>query len=253
MGRVEGKVAIVTGAASGLGRAAATLLARDGASVVLADLNEAAGAELARALGPPACFLRHDVRDEASWQRLVTETLSRFGRLDVLVNNAGIVVLATIEDTTLAQWQAVQAVNSDGVFLGCKHAIPAMRRGGSGSIVNVSSTAALVGTPAFAAYAASKGAVRALSRTVAVHCAQRGYAIRCNSIHPGGIETPMTQALPALAADATPLTVEALTKQSPGRMGKPEDVAELVLYLASDASELVNGAEIAIDGGLTAA
>jgi 3(or 17)beta-hydroxysteroid dehydrogenase len=254
MGRVDGKVAIVTGAASGLGRAQATLLAREGARVVLTDVNAAAGASAADALGAPACFLRHDVRDEASWQQVIAETLARFGRLDVLVNNAGIVVLATVEETTLEQWRAVQAVNSDGVFLGCKHAIAAMLRGGgAGSIVNLSSTAGLVGTPAFAAYAASKGAVRALSKTVAVHCAQRGYAIRCNSIHPGGIDTPMTQGLGALAAQAAPLALEALAKQPVARMGRPEDVAELVLYLASDASSLVNGAEIAIDAGMTAA
>jgi 3(or 17)beta-hydroxysteroid dehydrogenase len=254
MGRVDGKVAIVTGGASGLGRAEAALLAREGARVVVTDVDEAGGAAVAAALGAPAVFLRHDVRDEASWERVVAETLARFGRLDVLVNNAGIVVLATIEETTLAQWRAVQAVNSDGVFLGCKHALAAMRRsGGAGSIVNLSSTAALVGTPAFAAYAASKGAVRALTKTVAVHCVQRGYAIRCNSIHPGGIDTPMTQGLGALAAQAAPVAVEALAQQPAGRMGRPEDVAELVLYLASDASAHVNGAEIAIDAGMTAA
>ncbi len=225
MGRVAAKVAIVTGAASGLGRAQATLLAREGASVVVADVNEAGGASLAAELGAPACALRLDVRDEASWQQVIAETLRRYGRLDVLVNNAGIVVLATIEETTLEQWRRVQAVNSDGVFLGCKHAIPAMRGGGGGSIVNLSSTAGLIGTPAFAAYAASKGAVRSLTKTVAVHCAQRGYAIRCNSVHPGGIDTPMTQGLGALAADAAPMALEALAKQPLSRMGKPEDVA----------------------------
>ena len=253
MGRVAGKVVMVTGAASGLGRAQATLLAREGASVVATDVNEAGGAALAQELGAPACFLRHDVRDEASWERAMAETLRRFGRLDALVNNAGIVVIATIEDTTLEQWRAVQAVNADGVFLGCKHAIPALRQAGGGSIVNLSSAAALVGTPAFAAYAASKGAVRSLSKTVAVHCNQRGDAIRCNSIHPGGIETPMLQGLGALAAKAAPLALELLAKQTIARVGKPEDVAELVLYLVSDASDLVNGAEIAIDAGMTAA
>jgi 3(or 17)beta-hydroxysteroid dehydrogenase len=253
MGRVDGKVVMVTGAASGLGRAQATLLAREGASVVATDVNEAGGAALAEELGAPACFLRHDVRDEASWQRAMAETLRRFGRLDALVNNAGIVVLATIEDTTLEQWRAVNAVNADGVFLGCKHAIPALRASGGGSIVNLSSAAALVGTPAFAAYAASKGAVRSLSKTVAVHCALRGDAIRCNSIHPGGIDTPMLQSLGALAAKAAPLALELAAKQITGRVGKPEDVAELVLYLVSDASSLVTGAEIAIDAGMTAA
>ena len=152
-------------------------------------------------------------------------------------------LLASVEETTLEQWRAVKAVNSDGVFLGCKHAIPALLRGGGGSIVNLSSAAALVGTPAFAAYSASKGAVRSLSRTVAVHCAQRGYPIRCNSIHPGGIDTPMLQSLGTLAADAAPIALELLAKQPSGRVGRPEDVAELVLYLLSDASVLVTGAE----------
>jgi 3(or 17)beta-hydroxysteroid dehydrogenase len=253
MGRVDGKVAIVTGAASGLGRASATLLAKEGASVVLTDVNAPDGEALAKQLGAPAWFLRHDVSDEASWQHVIEETLARFGRLDVLVNNAGIVVLATIEETSVEQWRRVQAVNAEGVFLGCKHAIPAMAKGGGGSIVNLSSTAALVGTPAFAAYSASKGAVRSLTKTVAVHCVQRGQRVRCNSIHPGGIDTPMTQGLGGLAAQADPVAVEALAKQPAGRMGKPADVAELVLYLASDASSFVNGAEIAIDGGLVAA
>jgi 3(or 17)beta-hydroxysteroid dehydrogenase len=193
------------------------------------------------------------VRDEASWQRAIAETERRCGRLDVLVNNAGIVVVASIEDTTLEQWRSVQAVNADGVFLGCKHALAAMRRSGGGSIVNLSSTAGLVGTPAFAAYSASKGAVRLLTKTVAVHCAQLGLPIRCNSVHPGGMDTPMTQALPALTAAASPLTLELLAKQAFPRMGTPADVAELVLYLASDASAYVNGAEIAIDNALTAA
>ncbi|MEN8158598.1 MAG: glucose 1-dehydrogenase [Myxococcota bacterium] len=252
MGRMDGKVAIVTGGASGLGRATATLLAREGAHVVVADVNEVAGTALAKELGAGARFTSLDVRDEAAWRRVVEEALAELGRLDVLVNNAGVVVLATIEETTLEQWQRVQAVNSDGVFLGCKHAIPAMLRGGGGSIVNLSSTAGMMGTPAFAAYAASKGAVRSLTKTVAVHCKQRGYPIRCNSIHPGGIDTPMTQGLPAAAAEAAPLAVEALRNQPTTPLGQPEDVAELALYLASDAAHHVNGAEIAIDAGLTA-
>ncbi len=252
MGRVGGKVVIVTGAASGLGRAQATLLAREGAHVVVTDVNEAGGAGVAQELGRPARFVRHDVRDEASWQHVIDETLRHFGRLDGLVNNAGIVVLATIEETTLAQWRAVQAVNSDGVFLGCKHALPALAQSGGGSIVNLSSAAALVGTPAFAAYSASKGAVRSLTKTVAVHCVLRGWAIRCNSIHPGGIDTPMLQSLGALAENAAPLALELLAKQTTARLGKPEDVAELVLYLISDASSLMNGAELALDAGMTA-
>jgi len=252
MGRVSGKVVIVTGAASGLGRAQALLLAREGAHVVVTDVNEVGGAGVAQELGAPSCFLRHDVRDEFSWQHVIDETHHRFSRLDGLVNNAGVVALATIEETTLAQWRAVQAVNVDGVFLGCKHALPALVQSGGGSIVNLSSAAALVGTPAFAAYSASKGAVRSLTKTVAVHCVQRGWPIRCNSIHPGGIETPMLHSLGELAANAAPLALELLAKQPPGRIGKPEDVAELVLYLISDASSLMNGAELALDGGMTA-
>jgi 3(or 17)beta-hydroxysteroid dehydrogenase len=252
MGRVEGKVAIVTGGASGLGGETSALLAREGARVVVADVNEVAGTGFAKELGAAARFAHLDVRDEASWQQVIEETQRELGGLDVLVNNAGVVVLATIEETTLEQWKAIQAVNADGVFLGCKHAIPAMLRSGGGSIVNLSSSAALVGTPAFAAYSASKGAVRSLSKTVAVHCEQRGYPIRCNSVHPGGIDTPMTQGLPALAADAAPMAIEALRVQPQTRIGQPEDVAELVLYLASDAARLVNGAEISIDAGLTA-
>lgn len=250
MGRMDGKVAIVTGGASGLGRATSSLLAREGARVVVADVNEVAGTGFAKELGASARFACLDVRDETSWQRVIEETLGELGRLDALVNNAGVVVLATIEETTLEQWQAVQAVNSDGVFLGCKHAIPAMLRSGGGSIVNLSSSAGLIGTPAFAAYAASKGAVRSLTKTVAVHCEQRGYPIRCNSVHPGGIDTPMTRGLPTLAAEAAPLAIEALRLQPQTRMGRPEDVAEAVVFLASQASNYVTGQALNVDGGM---
>jgi 3(or 17)beta-hydroxysteroid dehydrogenase len=252
-GRVEEKVAIVTGAASGIGRGTAQVLASEGARVVITDVNEALGDEAAKAIGGDALFLRHDVSDEASWQSVIAATLDRFGRLDVLVNNAGIIEVADIETTTAEQLRRVLAVNAEGVFFGCKHAIPAMRAGGGGSIVNISSTAGLVGTPPFAAYSASKGAVRVLTKTVAAHCREKGDAIRCNSIHPGGIDTPLVRAISRRPEESGISDVEELA--APGRAigyGQPEDIGHLVLYLASDESRFMTGAELAIDGGLTA-
>src|SRR5258706_2736720 len=178
-GRVEDKVAIVTGAASGIGRGTAEVLAREGARVVLTDVNEEQGREAAKAIGGDAVFVRHDVSDEASWHAVIEATLARFGRLDVLVNNAGIIIVADVEETTVEQWRKIMAVNAEGVFLGCKHAIPAMRRSGGGSIINLSSAAGLVGTPMFPAYSASKGAVRLLTKSVAAHCRGKGDAIPC--------------------------------------------------------------------------
>ena len=244
-GRVAGKVAVVTGGASGIGRATAALLAAEGASVVITDVNEEGGRQAAKEIGDRAIFLPHDVSDEPSWQRVIDATLEQFGRVDVLVNNAGIVVAASIEDTTVEQFQRIQDVNSLGVFLGCKHAIPAMRRGGGGSIVNLSSLAGLRATPPYAAYSASKGAVRALTKTVAAHCAGRGDAIRCNSIHPGGVNTPMVHAVSSV--DVTDLPPEALA-----HLAQPVEIAALILYLASDESRFMNGSELSIDGGLAA-
>ena len=247
MGRVQDKIAIVTGGASGIGRATALALGREGATVAIADLDLAGGEKTAREIGAPSIFVRHDVTDEAAWQRLIADVVQRFGRLDVLVNNAGIVIPGTVESTSLEDWRKVQAVNSEGVFLGCKHAIPAMAKSGGGSIVNISSVAALVGTPPFAAYAASKGAVRSLTQTVAVHCSQQQNGVRCSSVHPGGIDTPLVRNLGG--ARQTP-------QQGAGALpplGQPEDVANLVLYLASDESRLVNGAAMVVDGGMTAA
>ncbi len=250
-GRVEDKVAIVTGAASGIGRGCAELLAREGARVVLTDVNEAGGRDAAKAIGGDAVFVRHDVADEGAWREVIQATLDRFGRLDVLVNNAGIIVVADVETTTVEQWRRVMAVNAEGVFLGCKHAIPAMRRGGGGSIVNISSTAGLVGTAPFAAYSASKGAVRILTKTVAAHCRDKGDGIRCNSVHPGGVDTPLVRDI-GQQRGAGISDVEDMA--APGRAigyGQPADIAHLVLYLASDESRFMTGSELAIDGGLT--
>jgi 3(or 17)beta-hydroxysteroid dehydrogenase len=251
-GRVAGKVAIVTGGASGIGAESARRLADEGARVTLTDVDQPGGRRVAVEIGGAAAFLAHDVRVEADWQRVIADVLRRHGRLDVLLNNAGIALSATVEDTTLEQWERIHAVNATGVFLGCKHAIPAMRASGGGSIVNVSSLAGLRGTAIYAAYSASKGAVRALTKSVAAHCLERGDAIRCNSIHPGGVSTPMVHRLvtgvgQAIAGAPDP---EAFAREL--GLGLPIDIANLVVYLASDESRYLNGAEIAIDGGASA-
>jgi 3(or 17)beta-hydroxysteroid dehydrogenase len=250
MARVSGKVAIVTGAASGLGKADATVLAREGATVVITDVNEPAGRELERVLNAAradsAVFMTHDVRSEARWIEVIAETKRRFGALNVLVNNAGVVVVATPETTTLEQFRFANAVMSEGVFLGCKHAIPLIAASGGGSIINMSSTATHLGYPVFFAYSAAKGAVRAMTKSIAVHCQMNKYNIRCNSIHAGAIETPMVEQ----ASKELGMEMSAYD-QMPSGLGKPEDVANLVLYLASDESSFVNGTELIIDNALT--
>ncbi|MBE0597306.1 MAG: SDR family oxidoreductase [Desulfuromonadales bacterium] len=246
MGRVAGKVAIVTGAASGLGEASARLLVREGARVVLTDINETRGKEVADSLGENAVFMKHDVRDEGQWIAIINRILARFGRLDVLVNNAGVVVVADVEHTSLEDWRFVNEVGTDGTFFGCKHGIAAMRKSGGGSIINMSSLAGIGGYPLVFAYAASKGAIRAMSKSIAVHCAQNRYNIRCNSVHPGGIATPMVQGFIKGAATVTSGTEESAAKLF-SKLGEPEDVAHMVVYLASDESKFVSGAEFVID------
>lgn len=243
MQRVEGKVCIITGAASGIGREDALLLAREGAKVVLTDLNESAGLEVAAQIGSNALFIRHDIASESDWQNVIKTTLEHFGRLDVLVNNAAILALGSIEDTTLELWQKVQKINGDGYFLGCKYAIQAMKETGGGSIINMSSVAALGAMPMFCAYSASKGAVAAMTRSIALHCKQQGYRIRCNSVHPDGVNTPMTQALTGGVA----INQQDLDQDPMNRMCAPADIANVVLFLATDESRFVNGAEIRVD------
>jgi 3(or 17)beta-hydroxysteroid dehydrogenase len=243
MQRVEGKVCIITGAASGIGREDALLLAREGAKVVLTDLNEETGRQVAAQIGANALFIRHDIASESDWQNVVKTTVEHFGRLDVLVNNAAILALGSIEDTTLELWQKVQKINGDGYFLGCKYAIQAMKETGGGSIINMSSVAALGAMPMFCAYSASKGAVAAMTRSIALHCKQQGYRIRCNSVHPDGVNTPMTQAL----AGGQVIPQEALDQDPMNRMAAPRDIANVVLFLATDESRFVNGAEIRVD------
>ncbi len=249
MGRVEGKVAIVTGAASGMGRADAELLAAEGAKVVVADLNEAGGRAVAEAIGDAALFMRLDVTDEEGWKSVIAATLEAFGRLDILVNNAGMIALGTVVDTDLEMWRRINAVNSDGVFLGCKHAIPAMAGSGGGSIINMSSVAAIHGQSFVAAYTASKGAVRSLTKNVAMFCKEQKNGIRCNSVHPDGVRTPMVVKVAMGKDTATPEDIEAVGRH--GNFCDPEDIANLVLFLASDESRFVNGAEMVIDNGST--
>lgn len=249
MGRVAGKVALVTGGASGMGKADAQLLAREGAKVVVADLNEADGQAVAASIGANAVFMRLNVSDEENWKSVIAATVEKFGRLDILVNNAGIIALGTIVDTTLESWRLVNSVNSDGVFLGCKHAIPVMAKSGGGSIINMSSVAAIHGQSFVAAYTASKGAVRALTKNVAMYCKEQKNGIRCNSVHPDGVKTPMVVKVATGKETATQEDVDKLGKF--GNMCEPEDIANLVLYLASDESRFVNGAEMLIDNAST--
>ncbi len=249
MGRVAGKVAIVTGGASGMGRADARLLAAEGAKVVVADLNEADGAAVAEEIGDAALFLRLDVSDEDNWVSVVAQTVEKFGRLDILVNNAGMIAMGSVVDADLATWRKVNAVNSDGVFLGCKHAIPAMVESGGGSIVNMSSVAAIHGQSFVAAYSASKGAVRALTKSVAMYCKEQKNGVRCNSIHPDGVKTPMVVKVATGRETATQEEIDKLGEVA--NMCEPEDVANMVLFLASEESRFVTGAEMLIDNGAT--
>jgi len=253
MDRVKNKVVIITGAAGGIGRASALLLAREGAKVVVTDINEAAAgkvAEMIGTLGAQALALKHDVSSETEWSRVIDRTLTDFGRLDVLVNNAGVIFYKKIEETSLEEWRWLMSINLDGVFLGTKFAIGAMKITGGGSIINISSVAGLIGNPDASAYHASKGAVRLFTKAAAIECSQAGYGynIRVNSIHPGVINTAMAD---PLRADQNKYQA-ALSWHPIGHFGEPEDVAYGVLYLASDESKFLTGTELVIDGGWTA-
>jgi NAD(P)-dependent dehydrogenase (short-subunit alcohol dehydrogenase family) len=248
--RLQGKIALISGGARGMGAVEARLFAKEGAKVTIGDVLEDEGCKLEaeiNAAGGEALFVRLDVTREADWQKAVEVTVNRFGKLDVLVNNAGISGRGRIEDTAVAEWDRVMEVNAKGVFLGTKVAIPAMRRGGGGSIINISSQLGLVGTDhSSPQYQASKGAVRLLTKATAIQYAKEG--IRANSVHPGPIVTPMTE-----AARADPERYQLMLSRIPlGCYGQPEDVAYGVLYLASDESRWVTGSELVIDGGWTA-
>jgi NAD(P)-dependent dehydrogenase (short-subunit alcohol dehydrogenase family) len=255
-GRVEGKVALVTGGASGIGRGCAERLAAEGAVVVITDLQDPKGAETAEAIaaaGGQARYLHHDVTDEDAWAAVIADIAGKEGRLDILVNNAGIGLGGSVLEMSLADWRRQTAVNLDGVFLGTKHSIPLMRRSGDGgSIVNMSSVAGLKGSPSLAGYCATKGGVRLFTKAVAMECAGAKDGIRVNSVHPGIIETPIWLTVMPTGTNAPP-DLDAVSQMAVplGVKGVPQDIANGVLWLASDESRYVTGAELVIDGGLS--
>ena len=248
--RLEGKVALISGGARGQGAAEAKLFAGEGAKVVFGDILDDLGKQVEAEIheaGGEGLYIHLDVTKEDDWASAVESAVSKYGKLDILVNNAGITIRKNVEDTTEEDWDRIMAINAKGVFLGTKQAILAMRESGGGSIVNISSTAGLVGSPySGASYAATKGAVRLFTKATAIQYAKEG--IRCNSVHPGLLETPMTQDMLADAAHR-----EERTQRIPlGRVGTAEDIAYGVLYLASDEASFVTGSELVIDGGATA-
>jgi 3(or 17)beta-hydroxysteroid dehydrogenase len=252
MDRLKGKTCLITGAARGIGEAIARAFAAEGAAVIVTDINVERGKRTAADIGCP--FHKMDVAREQDWQSVMAAA----GPIDVLVNNAGITGLESgprphdPEHASLEDWHAVHAVNLDGVFLGCKYAIPSMREKGAGSIINISSRSGMVGIPGAAAYASSKAAIRNHTKTVAIYCAEQGLNIRCNSIHPGAILTPMWD--PMLGTGAARVeALKTLSKDTPlKRFGMPEEVAALAVLLASDEAAYMTGAELSIDGGLMA-
>ncbi len=250
VGRVAGKVVVITGGGSGLGAADAERLVAEGAKVVLTDINAETGAQVAAATG--AEFRQQDVADEASWAELMAYVEATYGRLDVLVNNAGIAIVADIESTTTEQWRRTLSIHLDGTFFGCRAAIPLMRQRGGGSIINMSSTVALIGVGPYLAYAAAKGGIRSMTKSIAIHCRENKYGIRCNSIHPGSINTPMVQDALERLQGFKLLEQEdpEATRQAMG-IGEPLDVANMVLFLASDESKHVTGTEMVVDNGDT--
>ena len=255
MGRVEGKVALVTGGRRGLGEASAVLLGREGAKVAITDRKaDGADAVLNRisAAGGKAIFIQQDVAKEEDWRRTLDDVLKQFGRLDILVNNAGVGAGKNVEELTLDDWRWVMSVNLDGVFLGTKYAIGAMKKSGGGSIINMSSIEGMVGDRRLAAYDASKGGVRILTKSAALHCAKAGYNIRVNSLHPGFIDTPMVTGFVKAQGDAAAARKELEQLHPIGHLGEPDDVAYAVLYLASDESKFVTGSELVVDGDFTA-
>jgi len=256
MGRVKNKVAIITGGASGLGKSSAILLAREGAKIVITDLDEEQGNKVVKLIkdeGGEAIFIRQDVSKEDEWEKVIKTTFKTFGKLHVLANAAGIGVGGNVEDVTFADWKKLLSINLDGTFLGTQYGIKAMRKTGEGgSIINFSSIEGLIGDPNLPAYNASKGGVTLFTKSAALHCAKQGYGIRVNSIHPAYIWTPMVENLLKAQGDVEEGRKQLDSLHPIGHMGEPDDIGYGVVYLASDESKFMTGSELVIDGGYTA-
>ena len=251
MKRLDGKVAIITGASKGLGEADARMFAREGATVWLTDVDESAGKKIADDIGSQARFVRQDVRDEDEWKALIARVVQEDGKLDILVNNAGVVEIGTIENHTTEDFRFVMAVSVEGTFFGCKYAIPAMKESGGGSIINMASIASVQGAPNVIAYCAAKGAVESMTRGIAAHCASNKLGIRCNSIHPSGMVTPMVMTLGEKFTDKEMTIEDAQAGGVTSKLGEPADIANAALFLASDESRFINGAQIRVDNGIS--
>ena len=249
MSRLKDKVAMVTGGALGMGREHALLMAQEGAKLIVTDINESAGLKTVadiKEAGGDALFILLDVASEAGWKSAIAAGLNQYNKIDILVNNAGIFIMKSLQDTTLEDWDASFSVNAKGTFLGCREILPAMQKAGGGSIINISSIYGLVGGPNAAAYEATKGAVRLLSKAAAVDYAP--FKIRVNSVHPGIIRTDMTKDI----LDNKDVSQQMLAMTLAGREADPKEVSYAVLFLASDESSYVNGTELVVDGGYTA-
>jgi len=248
MGRVAGKIALVTGGASGLGFADAKVLVEEGAKVILTDIDVEKGKAAALEIGPSASFIKHDVGSEQDWIDVVNKIDELHGNLDILINNAGIVFMSNPVNCTLNEFRISNRIMSEGVFLGMKYSLPLLQKYSGGSIVNMSSTASHLGYPMIA-YSAAKGAVRSMTKSMAIYCKTESLLVRCNSVHAGGIETPMVQFAQGRVGEA-PVDIPAQGVLPAESLGTPKDVASMILYLASDESRFVTGAEFLIDNGL---
>ena len=252
--RLAGKVALITGGASGLGANAAELMAREGAKVMVADIAADRGQEVVDRIGPSARFVKLDVTSEDNWKEAIAKAVESFGALHVLLNSAGIGLSKTVEEIELSEWRRVHAIDLDGVFLGCKHGVAEIKkhtRTLGGSIINISSISGIIAGANMAAYNSAKAGVRLLSKSVALHCAKSGYNIRCNSVHPTFIDTPILDKYRDRFGQD--LMQQKLGKQVPiGRLGKPEEVGWAIVFLASDESSFMTGSEVVIDGGISA-
>lgn len=256
--RLKDQVALITGATQGIGAEIAAAFSREGATVVITDVNDSKGVSVAKEIGRNCLYLHLDVKEESEWQQVMTTVIEKFGKLNILVNNAGITGFQEgfgpqdPENASLDSWRKVHAVNMDGIFLGCKYGIQVMKNAEKGSIINISSRSGLIGIPEAAAYASSKAAVRNHTKTVALYCCKQGYNIRCNSVHPAVILTPMWEPMLGIGPEREVKMAEIAKDIPMQKVGMPIDVANAVLFLASDESKYITGIELSIDGGMLA-